>query len=266
MAIIDGDSGFVQVLTKRLERLGWEHRVLSSAIAVDRLVSMRIGALVVDVALLGPQAWDYLARVAGAMPVLPIVVCTGQSTVAQRVRGLRLGADDWLTKPCHPEELIARVEAVSRRRRQSGSEPGETVAAGEIEIRPDQFQAFASGRSMDLTRREFELIALLSSAAGRVLEREEIYQRVWGYAMAHGDRSVDVFVRKLRAKLQHASPDWDYIHTHFGVGYRFAAQPAGDATVAAVGAAQPDGSVGAMPMVATAVTVGGAPELTHMAY
>jgi hypothetical protein len=62
-----------------------------------------------------------------------------------------------------------------------------------------------------------------------VLEREEIYQRVWGYTMAHGDRSVDVFVRKLRSKFQQVSPGWNYIHTHFGVGYRFAAEPAGEA-------------------------------------
>jgi DNA-binding response OmpR family regulator len=224
VAVIDTDSGFVQVLTKRLDRLGWEHRVLGSPIGVDRLVSMRLGALVVDLALLGPQAWDYLERVAAALPALPIVVCTGQSTIAQRVRGLRLGADDWLTKPCHPEEVIARIEAVSRRRRHGDNEPGETVAAGEIEVRPDQFQAFANGCSIDLTRREFELISLLAGAGGRVLEREEIYQRVWGYTMAHGDRSVDVFVRKLRAKFQQASPDWNYIHTHFGVGYRFGAE------------------------------------------
>src|ERR1700712_3149868 len=129
VAISDGDTGFVQVLTKRLDRLGWEHRVLTGAIPVDRLVSMRLGALVIDLALLGPQAWDSPARVAGALPALPMVVCTGQSTVQQRVRGLRMGADDWLTKPCHPEELIARIEAVSRRRRQGdGFDGGETVA------------------------------------------------------------------------------------------------------------------------------------------
>ena len=229
VAVIDGDTGFVQVLTKRLDRLGWEHRVLSGPLPVDRLVAMRLGALVIDLAQLGQHAWDYLERVASELPALPIVVCTGQSTVAQRVRGLRLGADDWVTKPFHPEELIARIKAVARRRRQGEApDAGVAVLAGEIEVRPDQFQVFAHGRSIDLTRREFELIALLSAADGRVLEREEIYQRVWGYTMAHGDRSVDVFVRKLRSKLQVASPDWNYIHTHFGVGYRFAAQPAGD--------------------------------------
>ncbi len=98
---------------------------------------------------------------------------------------------------------------------------------GEVEVRPDQFQAFVGRRvSVDLTRREFELIQLLADAQGQVMQREEIYQRVWGYAMVHGDRSVDVFVRKLRQKLERASPRWRYIHTHFGIGYRFAAEPA----------------------------------------
>jgi DNA-binding response OmpR family regulator len=115
----------------------------------------------------------------------------------------------------------------------------DAVVVGEIEVRADQFQAFANGQSIDLTRREFELIQMLAAADGRVLEREEIYQRVWGYAMARGDRSVDVFVRKLRSKLQQASPGWQYIHTHFGVGYRFAAERAGDPSPPIPAAAMP---------------------------
>src|SRR3954453_1559394 len=217
IAVLDSDSGFVQVLTKRLEAGGWQYRVLASPVPLDALVSMRLNAIVVDPAVLGHAAWGYLEKLCARMPQLGVVVCTGQSTVAQRVRGLRLGADDWGTKPCHPEGVIARVEAVVRRGR--GSEPRREIvalASGEVEIRPDQFQAFVEDRSIELTRREFELIELLASAEGRVLEREEIYQRVWGYAMARGDRSVDVFVRKLRQKLEKASPQWRYIHTHFG--------------------------------------------------
>src|SRR6476469_8436052 len=116
LAVIYTDAGFLQVLTKRLERLAWEHRVLASAVPVDTVVAMRLNAIVVDLAVLGPPAWEYLEKLCAALPGLGVVVCTGQSTVAQRVRGLRLGADDWLTKPCHPEELIARIEAVVRRR------------------------------------------------------------------------------------------------------------------------------------------------------
>ena len=170
--------------------------------------------------------------VATAAPSLGILVATGRSSVAQRVRGLRMGADDWITKPCHPEEALARIEAVVRRRKQASSRIDQApVLAGDLEIRADQFQAFAGGRSADLTRREFEVLQLLAGAEGKVLQREEIYQQVWGYAMAHGDRSVDVFVRKLRQKLEAASPGWKYIHTHFGVGYRFDPEPRDGAVV-----------------------------------
>ena len=225
IAVLDRDSGFIQVLSKRLDRLGWEHRVLGSPVPTDAVVSMRLSALVVDLAILGPQAWAWLERLCDALPELGIVVCTGPSTVAQRVRGLRLGADDWITKPCHPEEVIARVQSVVRRRRRSSSRGDvKPVLAGGVEIRSARFQAFVNGSSIDLTRREFELIELLAQAEGRVLEREEIYSRLWGYAMVRGDRSVDVFVRKLRQKLEKASPRWRYIHTHFGIGYRFAAE------------------------------------------
>jgi DNA-binding response OmpR family regulator len=225
IAVLDRDSGFIQVLSKRVDRLGWEHRVLASPVPTEAVVSMRLSALVVDLAVLGPQAWTWLERLCEALPELGIVVCTGPSTVAQRVRGLRLGADDWVTKPCHPEEVIARVQSVVRRRRRTTSRTeAKPVLAGEVVIRSDRFQAFVGEQSIDLTRREFELIELLAAADGRVLEREEIYSRLWGYTMVRGDRSVDVFVRKLRQKLEKASPGWRYIHTHFGIGYRFAAE------------------------------------------
>ena len=226
LAILDTDSGFVQVLVNRADSMGWQHRWLESPPRPDELSAMRLNALVVDLAVLGPNAWSYLGEVAEAVPGLGIVVATGRSSVAQRVRGLRLGADDWVTKPCHPEEVLARLEAVVRRRKQANSRIDEApVVAAELEIRADQFQAFVSGRSVDLTRREFEVLQLLAGAEGKVLQREEIYQQVWGYSMAHGDRSVDVFVRKLRQKLESASSAWKYIHTHFGVGYRFDPEP-----------------------------------------
>ncbi len=242
VAVLDRDSGFIQVLSKRLDRLGWEHRVLASAVAADAVSAMRLSALVVDLAVLGPQAWEWLERLTGSLPELGVVVCTGPSSVAQRVRGLRLGADDWITKPCHPEEVIARVQSVVRRRRRSdGRAEAAPVVAGEIEIKPDQFQAFVLGHSIDLTRREFELIELLARADGRVLEREEIYARLWGYSMVRGDRSVDVFVRKLRQKLEKASPGWRYIHTHFGIGYRFGAEQSDGAAEVAAALGVPGG-------------------------
>jgi DNA-binding response OmpR family regulator len=229
LAVIDGDTGFITVLAKRADAAGWQLRQVTSAIPPEELVAMKLNALLVDPSVLGDESGAYLERVCALLPGLGVVICTGRSTVAQRVRGLRLGVDDWITKPCHPEEAMARIEAVCRRHRRGRAEAkAGPLVAGEMEIRPDQFQAFVAGASLDLTRREFELLRLLAEAKGQVLEREAIYQRVWGYAMAHGDRSVDVFIRKLRQKLERSSPGWSYIHTHFGVGYRFDPEPPAD--------------------------------------
>jgi DNA-binding response OmpR family regulator len=240
VAVIDTDSGFLQVLSKRFQAAGWEHRVFSSAVSPERLVSMRLHALIVDLSLLGGESWDYLEWVCARLPGLGVIACTGPSSLGQRVRGLRLGADAWITKPCHPEELLALVGAVVRRHRR-GEVPTleQAIEVGGITIRPDLHQAYAGRASLELTAREFEILHLLSQAE-RVLRREEIYERLWGYAMAHGDRSVDVFVGKLRQKLRAGSPEWTYIHTHFGIGYWFEAKrKPGAAEIAAPAAGEP---------------------------
>jgi DNA-binding response OmpR family regulator len=222
LAVLDRDPGFMKVLANRLDALGCEYRALTAPATVDALVAMRLNAMIIDLAILGPSGWEYLERVCVRLPGLAVVVCTGPSSVAQRVRGLRLGADAWVTKPCHAEELICVVEAAVRRHRRAEMPALDAASQyGEITVRPDLYQAYAGETSLELTAREFEILHLLTGS-DRVLRREEIYERVWGYAMAHGDRSVDVFVRKLRQKLRTASPSWNYIHTHFGVGYRFA--------------------------------------------
>ena len=222
LALIDDDSGLVTVLDRRLHALGWDREVLGYAAAPDQLAALKLHALVVNPAITG---LEYLERVTEGLPGIALLVVAAAAPVADRVRGLRAGADDWITKPCHPDELIARIEAVLRRRRR-GDLPvaDDTILAGELAIRSDRFDAYANGRPASLSRKEYELLRQLAAVEGRVLEREEIYQRVWGYTMARGDRSVDVFVRKLRHKLEAVSPRWRYVHTHFGVGYRFAAE------------------------------------------
>ncbi len=223
VALIDNDSGLLTVLDRRFAALRWERELLGYAAVPEQLAAMRIHALIVNPALTGLEYIEWTAR---ALPGLALLVCGERAPVADRVRALRGGADDWITKPCHPEELVARIEAVLRRRR-AGQMPieDETIEAGELSIRPDRFDAYADGVGASLSHKEYELLYQLATAGGRVLKREDIYQRVWGYTMARGDRSVDVFVRKLRQKLERISPRWRYVQTHFGVGYRFAAEP-----------------------------------------
>jgi len=225
IAVLDSDSGFLVVLAKRLERLEWSHRVLAPTLSTKKIASMRLDALVIDLAVLGPRPWRWLERLCLAGPKYRIIICTGSSTVTERVRALQMGADDWLTKPCHPEELVARIEAVVGHRRRPEPRSIEPVTVGEVEIRCDQYQAFVAGRSLRLTRREFEFIELLAGAYNEIFERELIYKRLWGPAMVRNDRSLDVFVHKLRRKLERASPGWRYIHTHWGRGFRFSAEP-----------------------------------------
>ncbi len=224
VAVNDRDSGFLVVLTKRLDALNWEHRVLRSTPSLELIVRMEVNVVIVDLGVLGSRCWQWLEEISSLSPNVAIVVCAGSSTVADRVRALRLGADDWLGKPCHPQELIARVHAVLRRQRRiDRSDPRDRnpIVAGELEIHSNLYQVFFRGQSVNLTRREFELIELLASHEGCALEREFIYESLWGHAMMPGDRSVDVFVRKVRQKLEVASPDWQFIHTHIAVGYSF---------------------------------------------
>ncbi len=221
VALIDSDSGFLLVLGNRLQRAGWEHTTHATRLTPKRVASSEIDALVVDVDLLGKNSAAWLRSVCEQCPDLSVIVCTASGSVAERITALRAGIDDWLAKPCHAEELIARLENATMHRRRGRFEAA-PIVVGEIEIRPDQFQAFVGEQSLQLTRREYQLLGLLCSSGGEVLHREQIYECLWGYEMIRNDRSVDVFVHKLRRKLEHFSPSWDYIHTHFGVGYRLA--------------------------------------------
>ena len=221
LAVIDDDSGLLTVLDRRLATLRWEREPLGYAAGPDQIAAMRLHALIVNPALTG---LEYVEHTAQALPGLAVIVYSAPAPVADRVRGLRAGADDWITKPIHPEELLARIEAILRRRRAGELTTDDPISAGELMIRPDMFDAYVDDVAASLSRKEYELLRQLAAAEGRVLEREDIYQRVWGYTMVRGDRSVDVFVRKLRQKLERVSPEWRYVHTHFGVGYRFAAE------------------------------------------
>jgi DNA-binding response OmpR family regulator len=237
VAVIDDDSGLLTLLERRFAPLRWESEVVPYPAGPEQLAAMRLHAVVINPALTG---LEYLERLAHALPGVALLACSPPASVADRVRALRAGADDWVTKPCHPEELVARIEAVLRRRR-AGELPleQEPLLAGELAIRPDRFDVYAGEQAASLSRKEYELLYQLAVAEGRVLEREDIYQRVWGYTMVRGDRSVDVFVRKLRNKLERISPGWRYVHTHFGVGYRFAAEPVSTAPDGG-GPAEPD--------------------------
>jgi DNA-binding response OmpR family regulator len=144
----------------------------------------------------------------------PILFVTARDEEIDRVLGLEMGADDYLTKPFSPRELVTRVKTVLRR---SGSVPGQdrSYAVGGVVLDPGRREVTAHGAPVELTATEFELLLFLCKRPGRVFSREQLLSEVWGYAAAAGSRTVDVHVAQLRAKLGHASP----IRTLRGVGY-----------------------------------------------
>jgi DNA-binding response OmpR family regulator len=195
LAIVDNDHSQMNLLRQRLQAMAWPHRMLGSPVPPDTLAAMRLDAVVLDMAALGPHGWSYLEQVCDRLPHLGVLVHTERATVAQRVRALRLGADDWVTKPCHAEELIARVEAVVRRRRRSNEIASEPVMIGELALVPGEYQATVGDTALELTRREFELLELLAAGAGKVHARGDLRA---GVGLRHGAwRPIG---RRLRAQ------------------------------------------------------------------
>jgi DNA-binding response OmpR family regulator len=237
LAIIDRDADLVAALRAGALRRGWDSHALRRAVGARQLAGMGVDALVLDPALIGPDPWAWVQDLAVRLPELALIVCTAHSTVDERVEGLALGVDDWLVKPADPEELLARVDLAVRRVRRLAERPGDEdpVRVGELEIDRRGRQLLAAGVNAELTPREYEVLAVIARADGAVVARDEVFLRVWGYAMARSDRSVDVYVGKLRAKLARVSPGYAYIHTHHRVGYRFEPQPLTAAAAEPVG-------------------------------
>jgi DNA-binding response OmpR family regulator len=154
------------------------------------------------------------------------VVVSARGTEHDRVHALEIGADDYLVKPFSMRELVARVGAAARRGVQPAAERrGDPVEVEELRIDPREVQAFVAGRSAGLTPTEFRLLYTLALDRGRVVTRDELLQKVWGRRETHRDRTVDVFVRRLRQKLDRLEPKHSFIQTRFGVGYKLEAEP-----------------------------------------
>jgi len=152
-------------------------------------------------------------------PPLPVIFLTAHGAEAERVLGLEMGADDYVTKPFSPRELAARVRAVLRRVAQPASASGQGAAPGAFEHDAEGLRVRYLGHALDLTRYEYGLLAALLARPGAVLSRVQLMDRVWGDAPDTSDRTVDTHVKTLRAKLREVAPDRDPVRTHRGLGY-----------------------------------------------
>jgi DNA-binding response OmpR family regulator len=225
--IVEDDDVIADGIARHLEAGGFDAvAVERGELGLARLRYERPDACVLDLMLPGLDGWELIETVRGEGIGTPIVVVSARGTEGDRIRALELGADDYLVKPFSMSELVARVRAAVRRGvRAQSPDRGERIEIEELVIDPANVQAYVDGQSADLTLTEFRLLHALAIEHGRVVSREELMQRIWGRRQRYRDRTVDVFVRKLRDKIDRRAPNHVFIHTRHGVGYKLEAQP-----------------------------------------
>ncbi len=225
--IVEDDAVIADGMAHHLTAAGFDPiRVENGTAGLARLRFERPDVCVVDLMLPGTDGWKLIENARSEGIGTPIVVVSARGTEHDRVHALEIGADDYLVKPFSMKELVARVKANARRGTRAEQAPrGEAIELEELRIDPDEVQAFVHGESAGLTPTEFRLLYALALDAGRVVTRDELLQKIWGRRETHRDRTVDVFVRKLREKVDRKARDHTFIQTRYGVGYKLEPQP-----------------------------------------
>ena len=186
--------------------------------------------IILDIMLPGMDGYDVCRTLKADRETagIPVIMLSAKGDVLDKVVGLELGAEDYVTKPFSPREMVARVKVHLRRNAQLAggqlSEPLNEIKVNNLVIRPDKYEALLDGMKLDLTPKEFELLHLLAVNPGRVFTRDVLLERIWGYDSVRETRTVDVHIRYLRQKIEQDPAKPDYIETVRGVGYRFKEQ------------------------------------------
>jgi DNA-binding response OmpR family regulator len=225
--IVEDDQVIAQGMASYLTAAGLDPSVVENGEAgLARLRFARPDVCVVDLMLPRLDGWRLIEQARGEGIGTPIVVVSARGTEHDRVHALEIGADDYLVKPFSMKELVARVKAACRRgTRAERPEDGKAIEIAELRIDPSQVQAYVNGENAELTPTEFRVLYALALEQGRVVSRDELLQKLWGRREGHRDRTVDVFVRKLREKIDKRATGHTFIQTRYGVGYKLEALP-----------------------------------------
>jgi two-component system, OmpR family, alkaline phosphatase synthesis response regulator PhoP len=220
--IVEDDRVIAEGMARHLSSAGFDPVVVGKGEqGLARLRFERPDVVVLDLMLPERDGWSVIEAARSEGIGTPIVVVSARGTEHDRVHALEIGADDYLVKPFSMKELVARVRAASRRATRREDAPrGEPIVIEELRIDPREVQAFVDEESAELTPTEFRLLYQLALERGRVVTRDELLQKIWGRRESHRDRTVDVFVRRLRDKIDRRASRHTFIQTRYGVGYR----------------------------------------------
>ena len=214
--VVEDEKPIAEVIRLNLVKAGFGVHIEGDGTqGLSAIRRLRPVAVILDVGLPGLDGIEVCRRMRAEQDWTPVLFVSARDDEIDRVLGLELGADDYITKPFSPRELVARVAGVLRRSNGVPDQAGPPLQIGTVRVLPEQHRVFSADREVALTATEFDLLAFLMRRPGRVYSREQLISEVWGYAAMAGVRTVDVHIAQVRAKLGGASP----IRTVRGVGY-----------------------------------------------
>ena len=221
--VVEDDQNLLATLKYNLDRDGYDViTATDGAQALEIARSEKPELIILDLML--PQLSGFeVCRILRKEMTVPILMLTAKTEETDKVVGLEIGADDYMTKPFSMRELLARVRAMLRRARMTEPEPAEEktlLKIGDLEIDPARHIAALRGTTLELTPKEYDLLSFLARNRGFVFSREQLLERVWGYDYAGNTRTVDVHIRWLRKKIENAPRNPEYILTVRGAGYK----------------------------------------------
>jgi DNA-binding response OmpR family regulator len=219
--VAEDDSALRELLTHHLEREGFAVVGAADGHAALRRARGAADLLVLDVCLPGVDGYDVVRTLRREERNVPIIVITGRSEEIDRVLGFELGADDYVCKPFSPREVVARVKSILRRTGRRVAQPGPLLRFGRLEIDAGAREARVDGIDVKLKPREFALLLELAGNAGVALSRDWLLQRVWGFDFNGDERTIDVHVHRLRAKIEEPWQLPSLLRTVHGFGYKF---------------------------------------------
>ncbi|WP_436860103.1 response regulator [Mammaliicoccus lentus] len=222
--VVDDEQSIVTLLKYNLEQAGYQVIVAYDGVqALEKVNEEKPDLVVLDVMLPEMDGIEVCKTIRSDKNQVPILMLTAKDDEFDRVLGLELGADDYMTKPFSPREVVARVKAILRRVSQIESsqlDEDEDIILGSIRIRPDYFEVYRNDELLELTPKEFELLLYLIERQGRVITREHMLNSVWNYEFAGDSRIVDVHISHLRDKLEENPKQPQFIKTVRGLGYK----------------------------------------------
>lgn len=223
--IIEDELNIFELIKFNLETHGFQvDGIQDGAEAIDKILEILPDLIILDLMLPGKDGISICReiRANSIISYIPIIMLTAKSEEFDKVLGLEIGADDYITKPFGVKELCARVKAVLRRTEILLSKEDETILVGDLQIEPKAFEVFQNGEKLALTLKEYELLVFLAKHRGQVLTRDQLLDQIWGFDYYGETRTVDVHIRYLRKKIEEQSQNGHkYIETVRGVGYRF---------------------------------------------